>query len=304
MFSEAQAAATKGPEGPLQTRLLFHCAHRLNDENKLMTYHQKLSDSKEDQLSLAAIHYARSHFQEVCQPWALHGVIVEGLTVDACGCPCFHHPQATDIYKRLLLENRDDVALNVYVAMCYYKLDYYDVSLEILAVYLQSHPDSAIVLNLKACNHFRLYNGKAAEAELKALSEQGVNIEDSDLIRHNLVVFRNGENALQVLPQLVDYIPEAKLNLVIYYLRNDEVMEAYDLIKDMEPSIPQEYILKGVVNARYAAAAVTLRHPHTYTPTHTLTHARWLVHVAVAHTCAVAASIAPALGKRPAAGST
>jgi hypothetical protein len=35
------------------------------------------------------------------------------------------------------LENREDLALNVYVAMCYYKLDYYDVSLEILAVYLQ-----------------------------------------------------------------------------------------------------------------------------------------------------------------------
>ena len=48
--------------------------------------------------------------------------------------------------------------------MCYYKLDYYDVSLEILAVYLQTHPDSASALNLKACNHFRLYNGKAAEA--------------------------------------------------------------------------------------------------------------------------------------------
>jgi hypothetical protein len=47
-------------------------------------------------------------------------------------------PQATDIYKRLLLESRDDLALNVYVAMCYYKLDYYDVSLEILAVYLQA----------------------------------------------------------------------------------------------------------------------------------------------------------------------
>lgn len=54
--------------------------------------------------------------------------------------------QATDIYKRLLLENRDDLALNVYVAMCYYKLDYYDVSLEILAVYLQSHPESPIGL--------------------------------------------------------------------------------------------------------------------------------------------------------------
>lgn len=58
---------------------------------------------------------------------------------------------------------RDFLALNVYVALCYYKLDYYDVSQEVLAVYLQSIPDSTIALNLKACNHFRLYNGKAAE---------------------------------------------------------------------------------------------------------------------------------------------
>ena len=33
------------------------------------------------------------------------------------------------------------------------------------------------------------------------------------------VVFQNGEGALQVLPPLVDVIPEARLNLVIYYLR-------------------------------------------------------------------------------------
>lgn len=59
-------------------------------------------------------------------------------------CYVINPQQATDIYKRLLLENRDDLALNVYVAMCYYKLDYYDVSLEILAVYLQSHPLSPI----------------------------------------------------------------------------------------------------------------------------------------------------------------
>ena len=39
------------------------------------------------------------------------------------------------------------------------QLDYYDVSLEILAVYLQSFPSSAVAVNLKACNHFRLYNG-------------------------------------------------------------------------------------------------------------------------------------------------
>lgn len=71
------------------------------------------------------------------------------------------------MYKRLLLEHREFLALNVYVALCYCKLDYYDVSLEILAVYLQQHLDSAVAVNLKACNLFKLYTGKAAEAELK-----------------------------------------------------------------------------------------------------------------------------------------
>lgn len=36
------------------------------------------------------------------------------------------------------------------------------------------------------------------------------------------VVFRGGEGALQVLPPLIDVIPEARLNLVIYYLRQGE----------------------------------------------------------------------------------
>ena len=102
-----------------------------------------MEDVIEDQLSLASIHYLRSHYQE-----------------------------AIDIYKRILLDNREYLALNVYVALCYYKLDYYDVSQEVLAVYLQHFPDSAIAINLKACNHFKLYNGKAAEQELKTLQEQ------------------------------------------------------------------------------------------------------------------------------------
>lgn len=228
---EAEHSTQKAPEQSLKNRLLFHLAHKIDDQDKLMLRHQELTDTQEDQLSLAAIHYLRSHFQE-----------------------------ATDIYKRLLLENRDDLALNVYVAMCYYKLDYYDVSLEILAVYLQAHPDSAIAVNLKACNHFRLYNGRAAEAELKVLSDQGHNLQANDLIRHNMVVFSMGDSALQVLPQLVDFIPEARLNLVIYYLRHEGVQEAFDLIKDLEPSTPQEYILKGVVNASVGQDAGSREH--------------------------------------------
>ncbi|XP_016373997.1 intraflagellar transport protein 56-like isoform X2 [Sinocyclocheilus rhinocerous] len=222
LYKEAEGAALKGPKTQLQNRLLFHLAHKFSDEKKLMGFHQNLEDVTEDQLSLASIHYMRSHYQE-----------------------------AIDIYKRILLQNRDFLALNVYVALCYYKLDYYDVSQEVLAVYLQSIPDSTVALNLKACNHFRLYNGKAAETELKNL----IDISSSsfqfakELIQHNLVVFRGGEGALQVLPPLIDVISEARLNLVIYYLRQDDIQEAYKLIKDLEPTTPQEYILKGVVNA-------------------------------------------------------
>ncbi|KAL9956958.1 hypothetical protein ACROYT_G038525 [Oculina patagonica] len=222
MYKEGDEMALKGPKSRLQNRLSFHLSHKFNDEKRLMTHHQALQDIIEDQLSLASIHYLRSHYQE-----------------------------AIDIYKRILLDNRDYLALNVYVALCYYKLDYYDVSQAILAVYLQHYPDSAIAVNLKACNHFRLYNGKAAEAELKTLQETASPSFSfaNDLIKHNLVVFRGGEGALQVLPPLVDVIPEARLNLVIYYLRQDDVVEAYNLIKDLEPTTPQEYILKGVVNA-------------------------------------------------------
>ena len=77
----------QGPKNPLQTRLLFHCAQRQGNDSKLMSYHQQLTESLEDQLSLAAVHYQRSHFQE-----------------------------ATDIYKRLLMDNRSHVALNVSTA--------------------------------------------------------------------------------------------------------------------------------------------------------------------------------------------
>ncbi|GIY25285.1 intraflagellar transport protein 56 [Caerostris extrusa] len=222
MYKEADAAVNKGPKSELQNRLQFHLSHKFGDEKLLMVYHQQLKDILEDQLSLASIHYLRSHYQE-----------------------------AIDIYKHILLDNRESIALNVYVALCYYKLDYYDVSQEVLAVYLQHYPDSATAINLKACNHFRLYNGKAAEAELKSL--QDISSPSftyaKDLIRHNLVVFRGGEGALQVLPPLVDVFPEARLNLVIYHLKQDNVQEAFNLIKDLEPAVPHEYILKGVVNA-------------------------------------------------------
>ncbi|XP_071636209.1 intraflagellar transport protein 56 [Temnothorax longispinosus] len=222
MYPESQKILEDAADSKLRTRLLFHLAHKMGNESKLTEYHQMLQDVIEDQLSLASIHYLQAHYQE-----------------------------AIDVYKRILLDNRDYLALNVYVALCYYKLDYYDVAQEVLQVYLQKYPDSAIAINLKACNHFRLYDGNAAQVEMKQLIEKISSSFSSghDLIRHNTVVFRGGENALQILPNLVDVIPEARLNLVIYYLKQDDVKAAYDLIKDLEPAVPQEYILKGIVNA-------------------------------------------------------
>ncbi|KYN41955.1 Tetratricopeptide repeat protein 26 [Trachymyrmex septentrionalis] len=229
MYSESQKILEEADNSKLQTRLLFHLAHKMGNESKLMKYHQMLQDIIEDQLSLASIHYLQAHYQE-----------------------------AIDVYKKILLDNRDYLALNVYVALCYYKLDYYDVAQEVLQVYLQKYPDSTIAINLKACNHFRLYDGNAAQVEMKQLVEKISSSFSSshDLIQHNTVVcvtsyrvFRGGENALQILPNLVDVIPEARLNLVIYYLKQDDIKAAYDLIKDLEPAVPQEYILKGIVNA-------------------------------------------------------
>lgn len=124
-----------------------------------MTHHKHLQNVVEDQLSLAAMHYLRTHYQE-----------------------------AIDVYKKLLLERRcaivpikgdipfnfcdpapcrELLALNVYLAMCYHRLDYYDVSQEVLASYVQSHADSTIAINLKACNYYRLFNGKAAEVSAR-----------------------------------------------------------------------------------------------------------------------------------------
>ncbi|XP_050670756.1 intraflagellar transport protein 56 isoform X2 [Leptidea sinapis] len=241
MYKESQDVVDRAPKCDLKNRLQFHLAHKLGDEDALMRAHATLRDVPEDQLSLASVHYLRAHYQE-----------------------------AIDVYKKLLLDRRYKryekdhgmewvkalanihctyMALNVYVALCYYKLDYYDVSQEVLGVYLAQHPTSTVAGNLKACNLFRLYNGKSAEAELKQISSDQHTFAQ-DLVKHNLVVFRNGEGALKVLPELVDVVPEARLNLAGYKLRHREPLEARKLLEPLQPSSPLHYILRGVVAVR------------------------------------------------------
>ena len=148
-------------------------------------------------------------------------------------------------------------------------MDHHDISQEVLQVYLDEYPDSAIATNLKACNLFKLFNSKTAVAELrriKDLSSSHYNF-CRELIEHNLVVFRNGEGAQQILPALIGVVPEAIVNLAIYHLKQDDIEEAFKLIKDLDPQTPQEYTIKGTVLAMYGqrkASKEHLRQAHKY----------------------------------------
>ncbi|CAK9817123.1 Intraflagellar transport protein 56 [Anthophora quadrimaculata] len=251
MYPESQTILEDAPHSKLKNRLLLHLAYKMGNDAKLMEYHHMLEDVIEDQLSLASIHYLRAHYQEAIDVYKK--ILLENRELDSDDSINSDESlcnKTSDVHLiRELRSSREYFALNVYVALCYYRLDYYDVAQEVLQVYLQKYPDSAIAINLKACNHFRLYNGTAAQNEMKQLIDKISSSFNYDLIRHNTIVFKDGEGALQILPNLVDVIPEARLNLVIYYLKQDDVREAFELIKDLEPAVPQEYILKGIVNA-------------------------------------------------------
>ncbi|XP_024372333.1 intraflagellar transport protein 56 isoform X3 [Physcomitrium patens] len=220
-YDEAKQAALRGPESPLQKRILLHIAHHQNDEIKLLEYHNSLGEKHEDQLSLASIHFLRTQYQE-----------------------------AIDIYKNLLLKNRGWLALNVFIALCYCNMDLYDVSLKVLDMYLQVHPESPLAVNIKACNNYKLCNGSIAEENLKSLQDTlKIAPIENYLVNHNIVVFRNGDGASQAWPRMLGILPEARMNLVIYHLKHGEIQDAYSMVKDFEATTPQEYIVKAVTCA-------------------------------------------------------
>lgn len=77
MHPESLEVLEKTEESPQKTRVMFHLMQKLKQEDRLMELHGTLKDVLEDQLSLAGMHYLRSHYQE-----------------------------AIDIYKKILLDNK------------------------------------------------------------------------------------------------------------------------------------------------------------------------------------------------------
>ncbi len=124
-FDLAKNEALKAPESPLKIRLMYQISQKKQDDATLMNYHHKLTDSEEDQLCVGAIHYFRGHF-------------------DDC----------IELYKKILQQQKKNVALNVYLALCYYRQEFFEVSQEIVEAYLSKHPKSLFAVNLQACNVF------------------------------------------------------------------------------------------------------------------------------------------------------
>ena len=223
-YEEARASAEKGTNSDFKTRLFFHIAHQMNDDKQLFQSHSQLVGTLENQLSLAAIHYLRSHYQE-----------------------------AIEIYQKILADHPDYIALNVYIAMCQFKLDMWEESNEAVDQYLTINSDSAVALNLKSCDYLRLFDPATAESQLlqiRKFSSATYGFVDG-LIQHNLCIFHNGDDAFTILPKLIGVVPEAKFNLAIMYMRESNALEAYELLQDYSPLDVQDSILKATVDLAY-----------------------------------------------------
>ena len=225
-YKEGLEEAKKGISSELNNRVKFHLAFKLSQGQEVIDAHSKLNqNSIFDQLTLAALHYLKNEQEE-----------------------------AIEIYKKIYMDKKYD-ALNIYLSMCYYKNEYFDIALDLVNHYISIHPDSVIAVNLKACIEYSS-NGNDKEAkkilfDLQEKTKKPDLIEDNDILRHNLSVFDTSDstsNKLKTFSNLLDIIPEARQNLIIYYLRNDQITQAYNLIKDMQPITTKDYILKAIVH--------------------------------------------------------
>ncbi|VDP37962.1 unnamed protein product [Soboliphyme baturini] len=119
-YKESIACAERSGDCSLKRRVLMHVYQELGKSDQVELQMRKLSDGVEDQLSIASVHFRRGNYQE-----------------------------AIDVYKKIFLEHTEFLALNVYLALCYYKSEYYDVALnELKAFYDRSSLSSTFVKHI------------------------------------------------------------------------------------------------------------------------------------------------------------
>ncbi|KAI3383089.1 hypothetical protein SNEBB_006666 [Seison nebaliae] len=227
MYPEAEAAAKRFTGvNQLQVRVLFHCAHKTWDDEKLFRYHKKLMDQPEDQLCLGSMHYMRYHYRE-----------------------------AIDVYKKLLLNYQNFKALNIYIALCYYKIDSYEMSMELLNSSIPRNDVSLTASILKAAVQYRLYGPEQALKEMNMLQDTWPDdiAYGKPLIKHNIAVYEAQEDAITTFDSALEEIPEARLNATIYHVQHDKIDEAYELMQNAQQTQTIEMILKGITYYLYGS---------------------------------------------------
>lgn len=220
-YENAKKFANLGPSSDFRTRLLFHIAHKLNDEQELLQAHSQLIGTLENQLSLAAIHYMRANYQD-----------------------------AIEIYQRLLMQHPEFLALFVYIAMCQYKIECFEESNESVDQYLSVNSDSAVALNLKSCDYLRLFDPDIAESQILQIQKFSSASYDfvGILVKHNICVFHDGIDGFTIFTPLVNSLHEARYNLCILYMRDSNPTEAFNLLNEQFQALDlNENLLKASV---------------------------------------------------------
>ena len=139
-------------------------------------------------------------------------------------------------------------------ALCLFRQGSYEESLAAGEFYLQVEPESPFAVNLQACNLYHLSNdgGKSALDLLTSQLQSNSTGEPHPLISHNVVALNGGERALSTWPKLLNSVPEARLNLALYHLREGEVEAASDIMNEVEADSPQCHLVCGILHTRRA----------------------------------------------------
>ncbi|CCD65895.1 Intraflagellar transport protein 56 homolog [Caenorhabditis elegans] len=248
-YIEAKSIAEKCPKTPLCIRLMMNVSLRLNDEKRILTFHSSLGDTLEDRLSLAGVNYSRMHYQD-----------------------------AIEVYTSVLQTSPNLIGLNVNMALCYAKMDYPHVAYNLIKNYLRNFPNSPFAKNLLLSVLYRTITSKTTVDEkselarnidqegltmvsdMEALLKQKLYPEIEYICKHNLVLFKNCETALQVLPSLMKHIPEARVNLILYHLNKNNVKDAISLCKDFDPVTPYEFLVKALTFLRHGQETNSREH--------------------------------------------
>uniref|UniRef100_A0A8R1IT42 Uncharacterized protein n=1 Tax=Caenorhabditis japonica TaxID=281687 RepID=A0A8R1IT42_CAEJA len=197
----------------------------------------------EDQLSLAGVNYMRMHYTD-----------------------------AIEVYTSVLASSPNLLGLNINMALCYARMDYPHVAYNLVKNYLRNYPNSPFAKNLLLSVLYRTITSKTTieekselakniekealtmVSEMEALLKQKLYPDIENICKHNLVLLRNCETALQVFPTLMKHVPEARLNLILYYLNRENLNDAINLCKDFDPMAPYEFLVKALTCLRWGQA--------------------------------------------------